>query len=334
MPRRLALASPGYHKWAWLKALAFIAPAVILAVAACTPSEAELIEGILRNVDSANGTITIETKDGQTVTLTISTDARVEADGSNAALEALEPGVSVEVDVEDDGQLVTEVRAALAKIEGTVSEIGDGVMVVVSERGRSFELQLTQQTRIRLEDGIPGRPADLHQGDDVEVKFDPESRVALKIDLEKEKAEIEGVIVDLDDGEITIATKRGRELTLSVTAATRIELDDDVPGTLDDLAEGSKVEVEFDAFPLVAHKIEVEDDEHSEIEGTIVEILDDGIIVETEGGTRRTLTVTDRTRVELDDDLRGSLDDLTNGSEVEVKFIHATGEALKLEVED
>ena len=56
--------------------------------------------------------------------------------------------------------------------------------------------------------------------------------------------------------------------------------------------------------------------------------------VETESGRRRTLTITDSTRIKLDDDLPGNLLDLREGTEVEVKFNPSTNVALKIEVED
>ena len=64
------------------------------------------------------------------------------------------------------------------------------------------------------------------------------------------------------------------------------------------------------------------------------DIEGDEIIVETESGSKRTLTITDSTRIELEDDLPGNLLDLREGMEVKVKFNPSTNVALKIEVED
>ncbi len=108
--------------------LAPLALLLLLAATACTPSEAELVEGILQNVDSVDGEITIVTKDGKTITMKIAVDAPVETEGASSALETLEPGTSVEVEVNEDGQVVQRIEARQAKVEGVIVEIeGDEV---------------------------------------------------------------------------------------------------------------------------------------------------------------------------------------------------------------
>ena len=98
-------------------------PAVLLAVAACTPSDAALLEGVLQNVDSANRDITIVTKAGRTITLTIRTDAKLASNGAAISLEALEPGVSVALDVDDDEREVHEVKAHDGKVTGRIERL-------------------------------------------------------------------------------------------------------------------------------------------------------------------------------------------------------------------
>lgn len=151
---------------------------MLLATIACTPSEAELIEGLLHNVDAVNGEITIVTKDGKTVTLTIATEAPVETEGESSALEALEPGASVEVEVNGGGKVAQRIEARLAKIEGTIVEIDGQEVMVETEGGRRRTVLVTDRTRIKLEEDFPGSLGDLQLGAEVEVKFDPERAVA------------------------------------------------------------------------------------------------------------------------------------------------------------
>ena len=316
-----------------LKLFGLFVPFMLLAGIACTTGEAELLQGFLQSADAVNGEITIVTKDGKTVTLTIATEAPVETEEASSAIETLEPGVSVVAEVNGGGQVVRRIVARQAKMEGRIVEVGDVEVTVESDRGRRATVLVTDRTRIKLEDDFSGALADLRVGAEVEIKFDPESRVAFKIDAGKEEAEIEGVVVGVDGNEIVIETERGRRLTLTINDRTRIELDEDFPGTPADIREGQEVEVKFDPYRRVAFKIDVEEKE-AEIEGVVVGVDADEITIESEGGRRLTLTINDRTRIELDEDFPGTPADIRVGQEVEVKFDPGTGTALTVELED
>ncbi len=241
--------------------VAMVAALLLVFTAACTPRQVELVEGILQNVDSANGEITIVTKDGKTVTLTIATEAPVETEGASSAIETLEPGVFVEVEVNDDGQVAHHIKARLAKVKGTIIDIVGDNVTVASKGGQTVAVLVTNDTRIELEDDFTGTIADLHIGLEVEIKFDPESRVAFKIDTEEEEAEIEGIIFHIGSDNVTIKTEQGYKRTLVITNTTRIELEDDFTGTIVDLQVGMEVEAKFDPFTRLAFKIEVEEAE-------------------------------------------------------------------------
>lgn len=95
-----------------LNLIALLVILLLMTTIACNwsaESKTELVEGILRNVDSANGEITIVTKDGKTLVLKINTDTLVETEG--ATLETLEPDTSVEVEFDDDKQLAQRIDA-------------------------------------------------------------------------------------------------------------------------------------------------------------------------------------------------------------------------------
>ena len=92
---------------------------LILLLMACTPTEAALIQGILQDVDSANGEITIVTREGKTITLTISSDDIVNADGATSSFDSLVPGVSIEADVAGGQQVSGKVRILQAEDEGS-----------------------------------------------------------------------------------------------------------------------------------------------------------------------------------------------------------------------
>lgn len=314
------------------KFIGLFVPLLFILLLGCT--DGALIEGILQNVDSANGEITIVTKDGKTITLTISTDAPVETEGASSAIETLEPGISIEVEVDDDGLVAQLIRARQAKLQGRIVEIVGNEVTIESPLGRTATVLVTVNTRIDLEDDFPGTLPDLRVGSEVEVKFDPKSRVAFKIDFDEEEAEIEGVVVGIEGTEVTMETERGRRLTLIVGGRTRIEFDDDFPGTLADLQVGDEIDAKFDPFTRVALKIEVEEEDEEEIDGTIVRIEGNEITIETESGRLLSFTITDQTPIELDDDVKGSLSDLKEGLEIEIRVNTGTNMVLEVEVDD
>ncbi|MCH8987923.1 MAG: hypothetical protein IIA92_03855 [Chloroflexi bacterium] len=320
------------------KFIGLLVPLLLMVLIACTLTEDQLIEGILQNVDSVNGEITIVTKDGKTITLTIATDAPVATEGASSALETLEPGTTLEVEVDDDGQVAVRIKARQAKLQGRIVEIAGNEVTIESPLGRKATVLVTENTRIELEDDFPGALSDLRVGSEVEVKFDPESRVAFKIDSDEEEAEIDGVVLEIAGSEVTVETERGRILTLIVGERTRFELEHDIPGTLADLQVGATIEAKFDPFTRDALEIEIEEQHEEsneeEIEGVIVGIEGNEITVETESGRILTFTVADQTRIELDDDFKGTLSDLRVGLQIDIRVNTETNVALEVEVED
>ena len=101
---------------------------VLAFTSACTPNEVEQIEGILQNVDAASGEITIVTKDGQTMTFNIDTEASVETEGESSTLETLEVGASIQVEVNEDNQVVQRIKAHQAEVEGVIIQINGAVI--------------------------------------------------------------------------------------------------------------------------------------------------------------------------------------------------------------
>ena len=245
-----------------LFALIVIVPAILIAVLACGPIEGEVLEGILQNVDAVNGQITITTKDGKTVTLNIATEATVQTEGVESTLatnlDTLEPGASVEVEVNEGGQAVRRIIAHLAKVEGTIVVIENNEVTVESSRGRRITALVTDRTRIELEDDFPGRLTDLVVGSKAEVTFDPESRIAFKIEAEDDEGRVAGVVVGVDSDRVTIETSQGRRVTLGVGAWTRFEFEDDFPGTVEGLRIGDEIEAKFDPMTRIAFEFEVE----------------------------------------------------------------------------
>ena len=237
------------------------------------------------------------------------------------------------LEVDEDGQVVQSIKARQAKVTGIIVGIEGNKITVEAAGGRTRTVTVTDLSHIELDDDFPGLLGDLSVGLQVEVKYDTESLVAFRIDTEEEVAEIEGVVVQVDNDQLTIETERGRRLTLAVGYRTRIELGDDLPGTYADLQVGEVVDVKFDPFSRTAFKIELEEP-GAEIEGVVVGVYAEELTIETEGGRRLTVTVGDWTRIELEDDFPGTYADLQVGEEAKVRFDPSSRTALKIELDD
>ena len=135
------------------KLLALFGPLMLMAAIVCVqPSDenvvdGKVLEGILQNVDSVNSEITIETKDGETVTLKLGADAPVEADGTSSDLGSLVAGASIEVEVKDDGRVVQRIKSRQAKAEGVVVGMEGDEITVESEGGRLLTVHVLRPHR-------------------------------------------------------------------------------------------------------------------------------------------------------------------------------------------
>lgn len=177
--------------------------------------------------------------------------------------------------------------------------------------------------------------------------MEPGSQVTVEVDQHKKvkkvkahAAEAEGAIKSIDSAEqtVTISLEKGGEVTLGVTAETRIEVDDDERATFAALQVGQEIEAAFDVETQKAFKIEVEDDgdkdDEDEVKGAITAI-DNGaktVTIRAANGTEAALRITAVTELDLDG--VGTFANLKTGMRMETDFNSATKELSKLEVKD
>ncbi|MBI2831628.1 MAG: hypothetical protein HYX79_05150 [Chloroflexi bacterium] len=227
---------------------------------ACTPAEIQQLEGLLQNVDTANGKITITTKDGKTVTVNISTDSQVKASGANSSVFTLEPGTTVKIEEKDGVAKVVDER--VAKVEGSITQAQGNQVTIKPESGAEVTINVTDQTRIKLESDQAGTLAELKAGAKVEAKYDPQTMNAIRISVNtREKAEIEGNITEVSGNNVTIQTKSGLRATVIVDNNTSIRLlQRNEAGELSDLKTGLRVHAKFNPASNAAFEIKVQQD--------------------------------------------------------------------------
>ncbi len=104
--------------------LVLVFAVLLVSASACQPSEPEQIEGIIQNVDAANGEITIVTEDGETITFNIDPEVSVDAQGSPTTFDKLEIGASIQVEVNEDNQVVQGIKTLQTEVD-VKEEVGD-----------------------------------------------------------------------------------------------------------------------------------------------------------------------------------------------------------------
>lgn len=302
-------------------------------LSACTPQEAKALSGIIQNIDTVNGKITVVTKDGQTHVITIASRTDVQIDGASVSMEALEPGTEIEVELEDDRSTASSVGAKLSKVEGTISAIsGNDVTIAPEKGGSAVIIKLSNNTQIKLKSDAKGTAANLKVGTKVEAKYNPDTKAALKVYVDtEEEAEIKGAISQVSGDKVTIQTPGGRTVTVAISVNTEYE-----DGTPADLKAGTEVEAKFDPITLVASKIEFRKGEKevkpsaegTEAKGTITEVSGNNVSIDIGGGTKIVVVLSPSTKIE-----KGSQADLKIGVMVNVRYDATTKAALKVEIE-
>jgi hypothetical protein len=341
------------HRW-FMKAIRgrlvwALAPLVLLTAVACTAAEAQVLEGILENVDSVSGEVTVKLKDGSTVTINLE-DVGVETLSGAVGSASLEPGDEVSLEVaDDDDDVVTTVKTHRAEVDGTIKsvDVDAQTVTVTAENGVDFTVTVTPETKIESEETDGNVTlAELEPGQQVEVKYNVDTDIAIKIEVEgdhehedEDKGEFEGVITAINDDtkEITLRAENGVEATYTVVSGTRLKED---VNTFADLQAGMEAKVKFDRATNELIEVEAErDEEHDdedrgEFEGVVTAINDDTkeITLRAENGVEATYTVVSGTRLRHND--VNTFADLEVGMKAKVKFVSATNELIEVEAED
>ncbi|MFC2034779.1 hypothetical protein ACFLUJ_01490 [Chloroflexota bacterium] len=223
---------------------------VIAFTSGCTPEEVKQLEGIIQNVDTIKGEITVVTKDGETVKLDVDTGASVEAEGTSSNLETLEVGASIQIEISEDNQVVQSIKAQQAEIEGKIVQITDDEVTVETEDGERVTIVVSEDTRIDTEDTSSGTSRSLQVGEKIATRYDPESKEAFTVSEQEEEGEVEEGTVTEGETETDAEAITGEET--ETDGATVIE-EGTEEGTVSEeepvTDEGTATEGEVDKTP-------------------------------------------------------------------------------------
>ena len=251
----------------WRHFLAVVLGSVaLLTFVACEGYTRAQIEGILQNVDSISGDVTVTLKDGETLKFNLN-NVNVEALRKAVGTASLEPGSQVTLETDKDNEVKT-VKARHAKVEGIIKSVdkdkNKNTVTITSKKKGDITLEVPEETtKIEVEDNKAATFASLQEGQEIEAKFDVETKKALRIEVGKEEAqaEFEGIITainkDATTTTVTIRAENGTDATYTVNTSKKLELDG--VATFDDLKKDMKVEGKFNRANKELIKLKLED---------------------------------------------------------------------------
>ncbi len=251
------------HKGKILVAAAIFAVVMLVGVAGCTQADVQALQGTLKNVDSVSGNVTVTLKDGTTQTFNF---ANVKVDTIKQALgnATLDVGDQVTVKVHQNGD-VDEVDVKNAEVEGTVKGLGTNIITITTQTQGDVTLNVTTDTQIRNHGKTPAALSDLQTGQEVEAKYDINSKNALRINAgasdEKNEGDIQGVVtaIDTTNKKITVSgEKNSNGITVNVTTGTAIKIEGDRTAALSDIKVGQHIEGKYDKSNNNALKLTLE----------------------------------------------------------------------------
>jgi hypothetical protein len=298
------------------------------------------VSGVVKTVSPTS--LTITTKDGD-ATFSLTPDTVVLLHGLRAPTDAITTGVKVEVHWflgTGDARVarVVEVHTELVETEGTVTAISTDSMTVHPHEGSDVTIAITPDTAVRAghHEANIGMIA---VGSRVEVKSLEKadgSLVAVLINIENanDLTEVKGEVIAVSSDSITVKTRSGDEVTLTVNADTIVRIDDR-SAAIGDVKVGDTVEIDATSsgttLTAVRIKVENEDERFVEIKGSITNIAGSVLTVQTKKGPV-TVSLTSTTVFR-----GGSATDLTTGSVVEITASRSADgslQALNVEIEN
>jgi Cu/Ag efflux protein CusF len=231
--------------------------------------------GVIRAVDLIAATVTIHTRDDQTVVLNTNERTRITRNGEPATLEDLQQGDRASALYDPSTMLAALIEArgeaadTLVRVEGVIAAVDTGASTVTIDPTRSVQtsgampmaaaepvtLHVSANTSITL-DGRPARLDDLKRGFSAGASYNSMNFEAARIAAEG-FAEVRGIIRDVGFVAHTLAIEPstgGPAVTLNVGPGTPISLNDR-PATLEDLRRGYHVIAAYVESTLQAVRI-------------------------------------------------------------------------------
>jgi len=252
-----------------------VSPDAVLSIAASgkivqTKGHA-LVAGTIKSVDTANGTVTLNTKSGTELVLHVAGDSSLKVNGSAVALASLSGQVGAEVTTQYDAETKAVAKLAAGAdvsakadvganidISGTIKSVDmkAGTVTVTTGSGADVTLKVGSGANINV-GGLLDLGAKI--GSNVNAVYNGTTGTTGEIKAETEaRVTVSGTIkaVNAAEGTVTIASQSGTETTLKIASNAKIL----VNGSLKTLAElkgmiGTDATVTYSQQTMLAREI-------------------------------------------------------------------------------
>ena len=230
----------------------------------CTAADLKQFQGMLKDIDSLSGNVTVTLNDGTTATFNLS-EIDVQALKNTLGDISLEAGDNVTLKQDRNGK-VKAMEVCFARAEGTIKSVDAGNITIATKDNHDITLIITQNTTIIQKTAGTVNAVSLQVGHRVEAKYDAATLQALQIKVDFLKVsnqyiQLEGTIqsVGTDNTTITVTSKKQGDITLTVTPATLISLNSQGMVSFSSLKAGQKVTIKYDSTNMQAAKIIIQD---------------------------------------------------------------------------
>ena len=284
----------------------------------------EEIEGFITSLDLfGNYHITIDNTKYR-----LSKKAEVVIDGEKETLKDLTKGMRVEAILRDDYIVSVHAKDAVLEIEGEIKDIDDDEISIKKENGNVVTYGLAEDLEIEIGGKKNMDLEDLAVGDVGE--FEIVNNVVVRIDVDDQFKEVEGIITEVDEKSISIEVyDKTEEYKFANLLVIDIEGYND---TLSNLEKG--MEAKLKVRNGLVYGINAKDHEF-EVEAEIYSILQIGSTTKltlTFDKQKVTYEVSDNAEIDIEDVENADVFDLKVGQEGEFEVINRT--IIKMAIDD
>ncbi|MCG8502512.1 MAG: S-layer homology domain-containing protein [Firmicutes bacterium] len=284
----------------------------------------EEIEGFITSLDLfGNYHITIDNTKYR-----LSKKAEVVIDGEKETLKDLTKGMRVEAILRDDYIVSVHAKDAVLEIEGEIKDIDDDEISIKKENGNVVTYGLAEDLEIEIGGKKNMDLEDLAVGDVGE--FEIVNNVVVRIDVDDQFKEVEGIITEVDEKSISIEVyDKTEEYKFANLLVIDIEGYND---TLSNLEKG--MEAKLKVRNGLVYGINAKDHEF-EVEAEIYSILQIGSTTKltlTFDKQKVTYEVSDNAEIDIEDVENADVFDLKVGQEGEFEVVNRT--IIKMEIDD
>ena len=205
------------------------------------PKGQAMTVGTIKAVDTANGTVTITTRNGNEIVLNVASDSGINLSGQKVGLLGLAAKVGAEVTAEfnAESKQATQIAAnaddkakadvgAELKLNGIIKAVNlaSGTVLVASDSGVDVVMKLAPESKLKIDDaatsftGLTGMI-----GSRIEAAYNANTSSVITMQVQGgATVTVTGTIkaVDAAAGTITVTTQAGADVTINVAYRSRV----------------------------------------------------------------------------------------------------------------